>query len=429
MPLIIGWSSQLPEHLTRDRVAALAVERVEQQLAVVENADRAERGARWRRRLLRILRQRPRDGRGFDRVRVAVVRDTPGQLLAIGNVPVVWLIGRPFVLMMRRPPATVTLYEAAGQLTEPCTWIFVFAFHVLFVVLIHGPTCRRAADRRERGLARVDVADLRCGRHVVVAERDRGVVDHARDATVALPAAPNDVHAAVNSSAPMTGRSRRRTIRDAVHPCRTSVRAIEHRPRVQDRELPGRFASCWNARVERRCRKSGRRCTAAIVPRPRHSSRTAANVNVFDAAALGDVARSASVLAADPSLVDAWSADGFTALHFAAYLGGAEVGSHVARRRRRSSAVARNDMRVQPLHSAAALGDVDACRALLDAGADPNAEQQGGFRPLDEALITENAPLAALLRERGARGVGQSAALDDPSRRARGSSAPSGPTL
>ena len=67
------------------------------------------------------------------------------------------------------------------------------------------------------------------------------------------------------------------------------------------------------------------------------------------------------------------------------------------------AAVARNDMRVQPLHSAAALGDVDAVRALLDAGADPNAEQQGGFRPLDEALLTENTALAALLRERGAK--------------------------
>jgi ankyrin repeat protein len=45
---------------------------------------------------------------------------------------------------------------------------------------------------------------------------------------------------------------------------------------------------------------------------------------------------------------------------------------------------------------------------LLDAGADPNAEQQKGFRPLDEALITKNEPLASLLRERGAR------ASDDP---------------
>ena len=47
---------------------------------------------------------------------------------------------------------------------------------------------------------------------------------------------------------------------------------------------------------------------------------------------------------------------------------------------------------------AAALGDVTACELLLRAGPDPNAAQQGGFVPLDEALITKNEPLAELLR-------------------------------
>jgi len=127
-----------------------------------------------------------------------------------------------------------------------------------------------------------------------------------------------------------------------------------------------------------------------------------APVNIFDAAALGDVAFLASLLATDPSLGHEWSADGFTALHFAAFLGGAaavrvliEAGSDV-------NAVARNDMRVQPLHSAAALGDVSACELLLDAGADPNAAQQGGYVPLDEAVMRKNDALATLLRSRGA---------------------------
>jgi len=129
---------------------------------------------------------------------------------------------------------------------------------------------------------------------------------------------------------------------------------------------------------------------------------TGQRLNVFDAAALGDIAQLRACIAEDSSSVAAWSADGFTALHFAAYLGGDTAVRTLLAAGADASAVARNDMRVQPLHSAAALGDLEACRALLDAGADPNAEQQGGFRPLDEALITENAPLAALLRERGA---------------------------
>jgi uncharacterized protein len=129
-------------------------------------------------------------------------------------------------------------------------------------------------------------------------------------------------------------------------------------------------------------------------------------LNIFDVAALGDADRLREILSADPSQARTWSADGFTALHFAAYLGGAEAVRALLACGADVSAVARNDMRVQPLHSAAALGDVDACRALLDAGADPNAEQQGGYRPLDEALITKNGPLEALLRARGARTSG-----------------------
>jgi ankyrin repeat protein len=46
---------------------------------------------------------------------------------------------------------------------------------------------------------------------------------------------------------------------------------------------------------------------------------------------------------------------------------------------------------------------VEISRLLLDAGADPNAAQQGGFLPLDAALQNEDGDLGALLRERGAR--------------------------
>jgi ankyrin repeat protein len=126
-----------------------------------------------------------------------------------------------------------------------------------------------------------------------------------------------------------------------------------------------------------------------------------AALNIFDAAALGDVEQLRHILLGDASLVREWSADGFTALHFAAYLGGAgavevllEAGSDV-------HAVARNEMQVQPLHSGAAPGDLEACRLLLDAGADPNAAQHGGWTPLDEAVITKNEELAELLRDRG----------------------------
>jgi uncharacterized protein len=127
-----------------------------------------------------------------------------------------------------------------------------------------------------------------------------------------------------------------------------------------------------------------------------------AAVNVFDAAALGDVAFLRALLTDDPALAHAWSADGFTALHFAAFLGGADAVRVLIDAGSDVRAVARNDMQVQPLHSAAALGDVEACRLLLEAGADPNAAQQRGYVPLDEAVLTKNDRLADLLRAHGA---------------------------
>ena len=48
-------------------------------------------------------------------------------------------------------------------------------------------------------------------------------------------------------------------------------------------------------------------------------------IDVFEAAGLGRPDELVALLAADPSLAQAWSADGFTALHFAAFFGGLAV--------------------------------------------------------------------------------------------------------
>jgi ankyrin repeat protein len=126
------------------------------------------------------------------------------------------------------------------------------------------------------------------------------------------------------------------------------------------------------------------------------------DVDVFDAAALGDADRLRVLLAGDPPLAQAWSDDGFTALHFAAFLGGPdsvrvllEAGSDVG-------AVARNEMLVQPLHSAAANVNVESCRLLLEAGADPEAKQQKDFTAMEEAVLTKNEQLITLLQQHGA---------------------------
>jgi ankyrin repeat protein len=125
-------------------------------------------------------------------------------------------------------------------------------------------------------------------------------------------------------------------------------------------------------------------------------------IDVFEAAAFGRVERLRELVEADPGLVRAFSPDGFTALHFAAFFRQPDAARTLLQRGADPSVRARNAMAVEPLHSAAAADQTEAVRMLLDAGADPNATQEGGFVPLHAAAQNGNAELAELLLERGA---------------------------
>ena len=105
----------------------------------------------------------------------------------------------------------------------------------------------------------------------------------------------------------------------------------------------------------------------------------------LDHAALGWADDLRSDLADDAELVARRSADGFTALHYACFFGGADAAAVLLAAGADPDAVAENDTRVRPLHSAAAARDSEAVRVLLEAGADPNATQQGGFTALHAA--------------------------------------------
>jgi ankyrin repeat protein len=127
-----------------------------------------------------------------------------------------------------------------------------------------------------------------------------------------------------------------------------------------------------------------------------------AELDVLEAAALGEASRVQELLAADAELTALRSSDGFTALHYAAFFGTPETAAALLDAGADPGAVAQNEMQVQPLHSAAAVDANETARLLLDAGADPNAEQQGGFKPIDAAVQNGNDELYALLVERGA---------------------------
>jgi ankyrin repeat protein len=128
-----------------------------------------------------------------------------------------------------------------------------------------------------------------------------------------------------------------------------------------------------------------------------------AELDVFEAASLGDVARLGEVLGEDPALAQTRSDDDFTALHYAAFFDGPDAARLLLEHGADVNAFADNELGVHPLNSAAAAGRRDVAAILLEHGADPNAQTARGFTPLDAARENGDDDLAELLRSHGAR--------------------------
>lgn len=125
-------------------------------------------------------------------------------------------------------------------------------------------------------------------------------------------------------------------------------------------------------------------------------------LDVFEAAALGRVKRLSQLIDADSTLVNAWSPDGFSTVHLAAFFAQAETARLLITRGANVAAVAKNDLMVQPLHSAVAGGSVEVVTLLLEAGAPVNAKQQAGFTALQAAAKSNGLDMARVLLRFGA---------------------------
>ena len=124
--------------------------------------------------------------------------------------------------------------------------------------------------------------------------------------------------------------------------------------------------------------------------------------DIISAAERGDHDEVAALLSIDNRLTRATSRDGWTPLHLAAHFGHALVVETLIANNADVHARSQNGMRNQPLHAAAAGRQLATCRLLLDAGADVNATQAGGFTPLHSAAQNGQRDLVALLLDRGA---------------------------
>jgi uncharacterized protein len=129
-----------------------------------------------------------------------------------------------------------------------------------------------------------------------------------------------------------------------------------------------------------------------------------AELDIFEACALGDAERVKALLESDGSLANAVAQDGFGPLGLACFFGHEPVARMLLASGARVDQASSNGMRVMPLHSAAASHSVPIARLLLESGAPVNARQgdgEGGFTPLMEATLNGQVEMVDLLMRHG----------------------------
>ena len=129
---------------------------------------------------------------------------------------------------------------------------------------------------------------------------------------------------------------------------------------------------------------------------------TGVELDIFEASATGKTERARTLLRKDPSLANAFAADGFYPLGLAAFFAHKETVELLLNSGAKVETAARNQMKVTALHAAAAAQQLEIARMLVAHGADVNARQQEDFTPLHEAAANGQLEFAKLLLDHGA---------------------------
>jgi uncharacterized protein len=128
-----------------------------------------------------------------------------------------------------------------------------------------------------------------------------------------------------------------------------------------------------------------------------------AELDIFEASALGDCGRIERLLQQDAALVHQTSGDGWTPLHLAAAFGGPQATALLLAQGAQVNQLSSNPMRNQPLHACIALSrDCETARILIAQGADVNMAQAGGYSPLHQAAAAGLEELTGILLQAGA---------------------------
>ncbi len=127
------------------------------------------------------------------------------------------------------------------------------------------------------------------------------------------------------------------------------------------------------------------------------------DLDLAEAAAVGDCERLGVLLAGDASKANSLSPDGWPLLHLAAAFGPPDAVDLLLNYGADVHQVSSTPMRNQALHAALGLGrELETVRMLLKRGADPNTPQAAGLRPLHQASAAGRLDLVKLLLDAGA---------------------------
>lgn len=127
-----------------------------------------------------------------------------------------------------------------------------------------------------------------------------------------------------------------------------------------------------------------------------------ARLNIHTAAMAGDVPSLRSFLAANISLASSFSPDGWTPLHLAAFFGHLDCARLLIEAGAPVNERGRNSLNNMPIHAATAGRKVDIVVLLLENGAGVNARQHGGWTALHGAAQNGDANIVHVLIGAGA---------------------------
>lgn len=127
-----------------------------------------------------------------------------------------------------------------------------------------------------------------------------------------------------------------------------------------------------------------------------------AQIDLYDASAIGETERASGWLAMQPYLANTFSPDGFTPLGLASFFGHLDIVNVLHQYHADPNTASNNPQRVAPLHSAVAGNHYEIAAKLIEMGAEVNAKQADGFTPLMGAAQNGNLEMTQLLLNHGA---------------------------